>query len=156
MKKRAIVILTALCLAFSAGSFSSQAAPVQKENTVAAFQKQKGLSSDIARTDGHEDITWDLITLTEHDAELKRLLEKSIRQAMEENPDVDTNPVVSLESYYQFIDRIVRAMPWEISPYGSYSSLYSRIDQGMGCLYFICDQPLEDLSDREYFHNSLL
>ena len=36
---------------------------------------------------------------------------------MEENPDSDTNPVISLETYYQFIDRIVRAMPWGISPY---------------------------------------
>ena len=47
-------------------------------------------------------------------------------------------------------------MPWEIDPTGEYDLLYDRIDQGMGCLYFVCDQPLEELSDRDYFHNSLM
>ncbi len=156
MKGRIIVMLTTLCLILSISICGGKAAFAQEDNTGTACRMNTGLSSDIVRTDVHEDITWDLITLVEHDPELKSLLEKSILQAAEENPDTDTNPVVSLDSYYQFIDRIVRAMPWEISPYGSYSSLYSRIDQGMGCLYFICDQPLEELSDKEYLHNSLL
>ena len=156
MRNRVIIILTALCLALSVSACSSEAPTVQEDSIAASGRTNDGLSSGIARTDVHEDITWDLITLVEHHPELKRLLEKSIRQAAEKNPDTDTNPVVSLDSYYRFIDRIVRAMPWEISPYGSYSSLYTRIDQGMGCLYFVCDQPLEELSDKEYFHNSLL
>ena len=160
MSRRAIVLLTALCLAFAVNGYDSKAASAQEDvqegYAAAADRMDTGLSSDIARNEAHEDITWDLITLVEHDAELKELLEKAILQAREENPDPDTNPVVSLETYYQFIDRIVRAMPWEISPYGSYSSLYTRIDQGMGCLYFVCDQPLEELADKEYYHNSLL
>ena len=86
---------------------------------------------------------------------LKQLLEKSIRKGRETNPDPDTNPVDSLESYYSFIDRVVKALPWEISPHKEYSSLYTSIDQGMGCLYFICNQPLEELEDKGYFHNSL-
>ena len=153
---RAIAILAALCLALSISTCDGETSTVQEDNAILSYRMNNGLSSDIARIDMHEDITWDLITLVEHNPELKCLLEKSIMQAAEENPDTDTNPVVSLDSYYQFIDRIVRAMPWEISPYGSYSSLYSRIDQGMGCLYFVCDQPLDELSDKEYFHNSLL
>ena len=48
-----------------------------------------GITSDIIRTEAHEDITWDLIQLVEHDQELKGLLEKSILQAKEENPDFD-------------------------------------------------------------------
>ena len=129
MKSRIIVILTALCLILSISSCDGKASAVQEDTTGTACWLNTGLSSDIVRTDVHEDITWDLITLAEHNPELKSLLEKSILQAAEENPDTDTNPVVSLDSYYQFIDRIVRSMPWEISPYGSYSSLYSRIDQ---------------------------
>ena len=39
------------------------------------------------RTEEHEPITWDLIQMVEHDAELKALLEKSIEQAAEMNPD---------------------------------------------------------------------
>ncbi len=113
------------------------------------------ITTDVIRTEEHENITWDLILMVEHNAEIKALLEKSIAQAVRDNPDPDTNPVHSLESYYAFIDRIVRGMPWEISPYGSYSSLYERIDQGMGCLYFICEQPLEELADKGYYHNSL-
>ena len=117
MRKRAMIILAVLCLMLSVCSCGSNGAASQEETTTAAMPEDRGLSSDIARSDEHEDITWDLITLVEHDAELKRLLEKSILQAAEENPDRDTNPVDSLGSYYKFRDRIVRAMPWEISPY---------------------------------------
>ena len=53
-------------------------------------------------------------------------------------------------------DPKLKAMPWEISPYETYSSLYDRIDQEMGCLYFICDQPLKELEDQGYYHNSVL
>ena len=115
-----------------------------------------GVQSDVIRTEEHEAITWDLIEMAEHDAEFKRLLEQSVAQAAKLNPDPDTNPVQDLESYYQFLDRCYTAMPWEINPSGSFSSLYERIDQGMGCLYFVCDQPLKELEDRGYYHNSIL
>ena len=94
--------------------------------------------------------------MTEHNPEIRTLLEKAIDQAHETNPDPDTNPVSDLESYYAFLDRCYKAMPWEISPSETYSSLYDRIDQGMGCLYFICDQPLKELEDQGYYHNSVL
>ena len=67
-----------------------------------------------------------------------------------------TNPVYSLESYYAFIDRSARALPWAISPAEEYVSLYDRIDQSMGCFYFVCDQPLGELEGKGYYHNSLL
>ncbi len=114
------------------------------------------ISTDQKRTDEHQEITWDLIQMADHNKELKDLLEKAIRQAHALNPDPDTNPVSDLASYYSFIDRCALSMPWEISPSETYDSLYERIDQGMGCLYFICDQPLEELKDKEYFHNSLM
>ncbi len=104
----------------------------------------------------HEDITLDLIQLAEHDPALKALLEKSIGQARKLNPDTDTNPVTDLESYYSFIDRCYRSLPWQICPSDHYDSLYDRIDQGMGCLYYTCCQPLKELEEKGYFHNSLI
>ena len=101
-------------------------------------------------------ITQDLIRLVEEDKELEHLLKKAVLQAKEANPDPMTNPVDSLESYYAFIDRAVQAMPWEIHPEGVFTSLYDRIDQSMGCLYYISEQPLDELSDKGYYHNSLM
>lgn len=103
-----------------------------------------GETTDVTQSEEHEKITRDLIAIVNHDTSLKSTLETSIAQAHTLNPDPDTNPVSDLESYYAFLDRCYKAMPWEISPSETYSSLYDRIDQGMGCLYFICDQPLRD------------
>ncbi len=129
----------------------------QKSEAGREIQPSKnGVTTDQFRTEEHEDITWDLIQITEHDPSLKRLLEQSIEQAKTLNPDINTNPVTDLSSYYSFIDRCSRAMPWQIEPGDNYDSLYDRIDQGMGCLYFVCDQPLEELNDKGYFHNSLI
>ena len=114
------------------------------------------LTSDIIANANHEPITWELIRMVEHDSALKSLLIQSIEQANAMNPDRNTNPVDSLESYYRFIDWSAIAMPWEISPQTDYVSLYDRIDQSMGCFYFICDQPLDALDDCGYYHNSLM
>ena len=116
----------------------------------------RGVTSDISATPRHAPITWQLIRTVEHDAELKALLAQSIAQAAAINPDRQTNPVDSLEAYYDFIDWSIRAMPWEISPQRDYISLYDRIDQSMGCFYFAVSQPLEQLAGRGYYHNSLI
>ena len=70
------------------------------------------VSSDLVRTDEHEDITWDLIQMAEHDPALKAMLEESVAQAYRMNPDPDTNPVSDLESYYAFLDRCYLCLPW--------------------------------------------
>ena len=113
-------------------------------------------TSDTIRTDEHEETTWDLILLVEHDPGLKRLLEKAISQAAHANPDRSTNPADSLDSFYRFLDWAVKAAPWEPFPKTEYLAFYQRIEQGMGMFYFICDQPLQKLADRGYYHNSLL
>ena len=105
----------------------------------------RGVTSDISATPRHAPITWQLIRTVEHDAELKALLAQSIARAAAINPDRQTNPVDSLDAYYDFIDWSIRAMPWEISPQRDYISLYDRIDQSMGCFYFAVSQPLEQL-----------
>ena len=114
------------------------------------------ITSDIRQTGEHQPITWDLIRMVEHNPELKSLLQESIRKAAELNPDRRTNPVYSLDSYYAFIDRSALALPWAITPTQEYSDLYDRIDQSMGCFYFVCDQPLEALEGKGYYHNSLM
>ncbi len=119
-------------------------------------QREEGITTDLKRTGEHEPITWDLIRMVEHNPELKMLLQESIEKAAENNPDRRSNPVDSLESYYAFLDRSALALPWAITPSEEYSDLYDRIDQSMGCFYFLCDQPLEALADKGYYHNSLM
>ncbi|MBE6110886.1 MAG: phosphatidylserine decarboxylase [Erysipelotrichaceae bacterium] len=119
-------------------------------------QSNNDTTTDVSRDEAHEEITWDLIQMVEHNDEIRSLLEESIELAHEINPDPQTNPVDSLESYYAFVDRTVRCMPWEIEPYGEKRLLYERIDQSMGCLYFVIDQPLPELKDKDYFHNSIM
>ncbi|MBQ1678113.1 MAG: phosphatidylserine decarboxylase [Oscillospiraceae bacterium] len=106
--------------------------------------------------EGHEPITAELICMAEHSPALKALLEQAVRQAAELNPDPDANPVRDLPGYYRFLDHCARCMPWEICPSEKNVSLFSRLDQSMGCLYFICEQPLAALAGRGYYHNSLV
>ena len=112
-------------------------------------------TTDLFRTEAHEEITWDLIHMVEHDSELKGLLQTAIDQAYAMNPNPESNPVGSLETYYEFLDRSCRAMPWAIHPVGKHGRLYDQIDQSMGCFYFIADQPLAALKDRGYYYNCL-
>lgn len=104
----------------------------------------------------HLAITKELMALLDADPSLKALLERSIAAAAAANPNTDTNPAQTLEEYFDFVDRVSTAMPWEVNPSRRYSSLYWRIDQGMGCFYFISDQPLEELEGLGYYHPSLM
>lgn len=103
----------------------------------------------------HESITKKLIGIVDQNAELKQLLVKSIEKARKVNEDPATNPVQTLEQYYDFIDWASKALPWELLPKLPYSMLYDRIDQGLAFFYFINDQPLEELSGKGYFHNTI-
>jgi hypothetical protein len=75
-----------------------------------------GETTDVTLSEEHEEITRDLVAIVNHDPSLKSMLETSIAQAHALNPDPDTNPVSDLESYYAFLDRCYKAMPWEIVP----------------------------------------
>lgn len=105
----------------------------------------------------HEPITAELILLVEHNPELETLLIKSIDEAKTVNPDKNSNPVQSLDEFYEFIDWAAKAMPWSILPnVGSeYPGLYDQIDQSLDYFYYITDQPLEELKDMGYYNNSL-
>lgn len=103
----------------------------------------------------HEPITQQLITMVEHNAELKAMLVDSIEAARKINPDRLTNPAQSLEEYYLFVDWAAKAMPWSILKELPYSRLYDQIDQSLDYFYFINDQPLPALKNKGYYRNSL-
>ncbi len=90
----------------------------------------------------HALTTQQLMTIVEHNSELKSLLIESIENAKRINPDKLTNPAQSLEEYYTFLDWAAKAMPWSILPNVPYSKLYDQIDQSLDYFYFINDQPL--------------
>jgi hypothetical protein len=87
--------------------------------------------------------------------ELKRLLIASIERAKQVNPDRLTNPAQSLEQYFDFVAWAERAIPASLLKAKPDATLYQRIDQSLGYLYFIVDQPLNELEGRGYFNNSL-
>lgn len=103
----------------------------------------------------HEPITQQLITMVEHNAELKKMLVESIEAAKKINPDRTMNPAQSLEEYYAFIDWAAKAMPWSILPDLPYPELYEQIDQSLDYFYFINDQPLAELKGKGYYNNSI-
>jgi len=103
----------------------------------------------------HEPITQQLITMVEHNAEIKSMLIHSIEAAKTINPDKVTNPAQTLEEYYIFIDWAAKAMPWSILRNLPYSKLYDQIDQSLDYFYFINDQPLPELKGKGYYYHSL-
>ena len=104
----------------------------------------------------HAPSTEDLITIVEHNAELKAMLEKSIAIAARINPDRSTNPAQSLEEYYDFLDWAATAMPFNILPSAErLPKLYEQIDQSLNYFYFLIDQPLEELEGRGLYHNTV-
>lgn len=87
--------------------------------------------------------------------EFKGLLVASIERARQVNPDPKTNPAQTLAQYYKFISWAERAMPGNLLEPPSNATLYQRLDQSLGYLYYICDQPLKELEGKGYFNNSL-
>jgi len=104
----------------------------------------------------HAAQTQALMTMAEHDAELKSLLEKSIAAAAKVNPDRVSNPAQNLAEYYDFLDWAATAMPFNILPSaGEYPKLYESIDQSLDYFYFLIDQPLDELAGRGLYNNSV-
>jgi len=87
--------------------------------------------------------------------EFKQLLVASIEHAHRVNPDPVTNPVQTLEQYFNLIAFTERAQPGRMVVPTPASTLYQRLDQGLCFLFFVSDQPLPQLGGRGYFHNSL-
>jgi phosphatidylserine decarboxylase precursor len=115
------------------------------------------VSFALAQTPGSNDgpATRELKRLVTANPEFKRLLVASIEQARQVNPDRSTNPAQSLEQYYEFISWAERALPGDLLKQKPEATLYQRLDQSLGYLYYICDQPLDELKGKGFFNNSL-
>lgn len=99
------------------------------------------------------DITKDFIAIMDSDPELKALMEKSIEKGVTVNPDRKTNPVQSLDEFYDYLDWCAVCMPWEmIDVSETYPSIYDQIDQSLIYFYYYLDQPLKELEDRGYYY----
>ena len=88
----------------------------------------------------------------EADPELMALMEKSIASAAQVNPDLNTNPVRSVDELYDFLDWATICMPWNVLTDVSYPTLYESIDQSIDYIWFLLDQPLEELEDKGYYY----
>ena len=88
----------------------------------------------------------------EADPELMALMEKSLASAAQVNPDPDTNPVRSVDELYDFLDWATICMPWNVLTDVSYPTLYESIDQSIDYIWFLLDQPLEELEGKGYYY----
>ena len=87
--------------------------------------------------------------------DIRGLVEKSIAQASIINPDRKTNPVQSLNELYDFLDYTVTCMPWNIMPEERYNNFATKCDQSILYVYWLLDQPLEELEGKDLFYPSV-
>ena len=87
--------------------------------------------------------------------DIRVLVEKSITKASVINPDRKTNPVQSLNELYDFLDYTVTCMPWNIMPEERYDNFATKCDQSILYVYWLLDQPLEELEDKDLFYPSV-
>jgi phosphatidylserine decarboxylase len=138
-KARVIIVVLAILLAVSAGINIWQGA----SRSPASVDEQR------------QPATIELMTLADHNPELKSLLINSIEIARTENPDTATNPAQTLDQFYSFIDWATFALPWNILKDQSYPLIYEQIDQSLDYFYFAVDRPLPELEGRGLYRNSL-
>ena len=89
------------------------------------------------------------------DPALLELMKKSIAKAHEINPDKNYNPVTNIEELYDFIDWNVKALPWQVLSDAPHKALYDHIDQGVDYIWFLFDQPLDELQGKGYYYPTL-
>ena len=78
------------------------------------YEEYDTVSETLIDGERHERITQEMIMMLDEDPELKAMMEESIAIASVYNPDQNTNPVQSLETYYDFLDWSATCMPWSI------------------------------------------
>ena len=94
-------------------------------------------------------------TMLQQYPDIQELIEKSIAQAAVINPDRETNPVQSLDELYSFLDYTVTCMPWNILPEERYGSFATKCDQSILYVYWLLDQPLQELENKDLFYPSV-
>ena len=93
--------------------------------------------------------------ILESNPDLRLSMEQSLQRAAKANPHSQTNPVRTLEQWFDYLDYFLHHMPWEGMDIGEDASFFRRIDQNIGYFYFLIDQPLEVLRDKGYIYPSL-
>lgn len=117
-------------------------ASAQTENTASA-QKERSTASK------------KLKAYLDADPKLLELMKKSIDKAHDINPDKNYNPVTNIDELYDFIDWNVKALPWKVLSDSAHSTLYDHIDQGVDYIWFLFDQPLDELQGKGYYYPTL-
>lgn len=112
-------------------------------------------SSDNGEEKAYNDTTLQLIQLVENNPRVKDLLIKAIEKGKSINPDLSTNPVQSLEQYYDFVDRSQKAMPWDVIFCPGQPSVFGRMYQALCYCYFLNCMPLEELEGENFFTSSV-
>lgn len=108
----------------------------------------------LAAGDDHKPITRELMELVEKYPEIHEMLSASIAEAKKINPDFKTNPVQSFPDYCDFIDTASELIPQDVLENPS-SLQRDQILQSICYFYFLIDQPLPQLEDKELFKNSI-
>ena len=104
---------------------------------------------------GYSETTMELIQMVEENSELKSLLTEAIEKGKSINPDKKTNPVQSLEEYYDFVDYSQKVMPWDVILCPGQPTIFGRMYQALCYCYFINCMPLESLEGKDLFTASV-
>ena len=103
----------------------------------------------------HSQATLALKQVLEDDPALMSMMAKSIAKAHEINPDPDTGPVTNVEELYFFIDHNIKGLPWNLLTDAEYPTMYNHIDQSIDYIWFLMDQPLDELKGKGYYYPTL-
>ena len=103
----------------------------------------------------HSQATLALKQVLDDDPALMSMMVKSIAKAHEINPDPDTGPVTNVEELYDFIDHNIKGLPWNLLTDAEYPTMYDHIDQSIDYIWFLMDQPLDELKGKGYYYPTL-
>ena len=140
--------------AIATGTVDTSAAAETAEPTDAAEPAEAAETADAAWLPRSQ-ASLDLQEMLEADPELMALMEKTIARAAEVNPDPETNPVWSVQDLYDYMDWAVTCMPWWLMDDWDHPELYDEIDQSIDFIWFLLDQPLEELEGFGYYYPTL-
>ena len=103
----------------------------------------------------YKETTQRLISIVESDSRIASLLEEAIAKGRTINPDPDSNPIQSVQDYYNFIDHQLTAMPWEVITTPGRPSVFGRMYQCLCYCYFINCIHLDSLEGENFFTASI-
>lgn len=156
MRNKHHVLSVLLSLAVASGLTLTSCTPAPPANdTSEAATTTTAATQPALGDEGHKEVTLELKGYLDADPELMAMMEKSIEKARAINPDHDTNPIQSVEDLYAFIDWAVEGVPWSLISAADYADLYDHIDQSVDYLWFLFDQPLEELEGKGYYYPTL-